>query len=118
MPRKNDSITEGLPLYDLEKVYDDEISPLMAQIIEICKKHNMPMVASFQHQVSEEHGIGWCTTILVDNPDKTDAKFPTSQKLWRATQVLKPGPAAVTAFAEWVTTEPDGSKHLHIKRIT
>ena len=33
--------------YNLESIYDEKISPLMRQIIDICKEHNMPMVASF-----------------------------------------------------------------------
>ncbi len=33
---------------DLEKIYDDQIAPLMAQIIKIATEHNMPYVASFQ----------------------------------------------------------------------
>ena len=44
---------------DKEKVYDEEIHPLMAQIIAICKRENIPMVASF------EYGPGdLCSTIL------------------------------------------------------
>ncbi|MCI0526392.1 MAG: hypothetical protein L0Y56_02920, partial [Nitrospira sp.] len=39
---------EGKPEYDLEKVYDKQIAPLMTKIIAICKKHKLPMVASFQ----------------------------------------------------------------------
>jgi hypothetical protein len=33
---------------ELEKVYDEEIAPLMAQIIEISKRHKMPFFAEFQ----------------------------------------------------------------------
>lgn len=50
--------------YNLESVYDEKISPLMRQIIDICKEHNMPMVASFAYENSEENGIGCCTTNL------------------------------------------------------
>lgn len=39
---------------DLEQVYDDEISPLMSQIIAICKKHEMPMFATFQYKDNED----------------------------------------------------------------
>ena len=52
--------------FDLEQVYDDEISPLMSKIIAICKEHKMPMIASFTF-VSEEESedcIGRCTTFL------------------------------------------------------
>lgn len=50
--------------YDLEQVYDDEISPLMAQIIEICKRENMPMVASFQYARDEDHVDDCCTSLI------------------------------------------------------
>lgn len=50
--------------YNLESVYDEKISPLMRQIIDICKEHNMPMIASFAYENSEENGIGCCTTKL------------------------------------------------------
>lgn len=33
---------------DLEKIYDEEISPLMAEIIAKSKKHGIPMMAVFQ----------------------------------------------------------------------
>lgn len=36
--------------FDLEAVYDEQISPLMAQIIAVCKEHRMPMVASFLYR--------------------------------------------------------------------
>lgn len=31
-----------------EKVYDAELFPLMARLIEICKAHDIPLLASFQ----------------------------------------------------------------------
>jgi hypothetical protein len=48
------------PEFDLEKVYDEQISPLMAQIIEICQQHKIPMVASFQYATEEN-----CSTVLL-----------------------------------------------------
>lgn len=51
-------------LYNLESVYDEQISPLMQQIIEICNKHQMPMICSFAYEHDAEKGIGACTTIL------------------------------------------------------
>ncbi|EDC3150253.1 hypothetical protein KGN64_003341 [Salmonella enterica] len=50
--------------YNLESVYDEKISPLMTQIIAICKEHNMPMVASYAYKNSEEQGRCYCTTTL------------------------------------------------------
>jgi len=37
-------------LIDNEKVYDEQISPLMAQIIDICKINKIPMFATFCYQ--------------------------------------------------------------------
>ncbi|AJH80306.1 hypothetical protein FOC88_27350 (plasmid) [Bacillus thuringiensis] len=34
-------------MYDKEKVYDEEIAPLLQQILEICKREELPMVAQF-----------------------------------------------------------------------
>lgn len=31
-----------------EQVYDEQISPLMAQIIKLCKEHDVPFIALFQ----------------------------------------------------------------------
>lgn len=48
--------------FDLEDVYDSKISPLMTQIIEICRENNMPMFASFLFRDTEKDGKGFCTT--------------------------------------------------------
>jgi hypothetical protein len=65
---------KGLPeekpdTFDLESVYDEEIFPLMSQIIAICKKHKMPMLASFcyakgKDDPSDPEGLDYCTTSL------------------------------------------------------
>ncbi len=60
-------------LFDLEAVYDSEIAPLMTQIIAICKKHSMPMFASFAFANTEEEGWNYCTTYL-----HTDGRRPRS----------------------------------------
>ncbi|WP_313686037.1 hypothetical protein, partial [Pantoea sp.] len=51
-------------LFNLESVYDEQISPLMQQIIEICNQHQIPMVCSFAYENDAEKGVGTCTTIL------------------------------------------------------
>lgn len=55
---------KGIEIFDLESVYDEQISPLMKQIIDICKEHNLPMIASFAFENCEERGPGCCTTHL------------------------------------------------------
>lgn len=50
-----------------ERIYDEQISPLMTQIIAICKEHDIPLVATFQ--LDDERGEkaeGFCcSTALV-----------------------------------------------------
>lgn len=53
-----------MEVFDKEHVYDSQISPLMTQIIEICKEHSIPMIASFTYAVCQERGPGRCTTLL------------------------------------------------------
>lgn len=50
--------------YNLEFIYDSEISPLIQQVIAVCKKHKIPMIASFTYENCEEKGRGRCTTHL------------------------------------------------------
>lgn len=50
--------------WDLEAVYDEQISPLMAQIIAICKEHGMPMVASFAYAAQGDGEFDLCTTYI------------------------------------------------------
>lgn len=57
-------MTNQLEYYDLEHVYDEQISPLMKQIIDICKAHRLPMIASFAFKNCEEKGAGDCSTLL------------------------------------------------------
>ena len=39
--------------YDLEAVYDEQIAPLMAQVIELCQEHQLPVIASFCYRQHE-----------------------------------------------------------------
>ena len=51
------------PDFDLEKVYDEQIAPLMTQIIAICKEHKLPLFATFLYADDEDRGGGQlCTT--------------------------------------------------------
>ena len=42
-----------------ESIYDEQISPLMTQILKICQEHELPMFASFQFCDD-----GFCTSAL------------------------------------------------------
>lgn len=85
-----------------EEVYDNEISPLMAQIIEICQESNIAMVASFAIPTEEDEGLR-CTTHLSDET----GELPEGIK--EAVRTLKPGrasPMMITAERE------DGTKTI------
>lgn len=51
-------------VYDLEAVYDTEIAPLMSQIIDICKQHDLPMIASFAYAAQGDEDFDLCTTFV------------------------------------------------------
>src|ERR1035437_2855451 len=52
--------------YDLEAIYDEQIYPLMEQIITICQEHRIPLVCSFQYGThdanTDDEDRGLCTT--------------------------------------------------------
>ena len=65
-----------------EHIYDTQINPLMAQVIEICQQNGIPFVTSFQLTTHEEDpdGAMFCTSCLL--PKGCD------EKLREATHVL------------------------------
>lgn len=46
-----------------EQIYDSQISPMMAEIIKICKANNIPMLASFYLPNDEDPDL-YCTSFL------------------------------------------------------
>ena len=70
-----------------ERAYDEQINPLMAHIIQICKEHNIPFVASFQLATAEddEEGEFFCTSCSLPEG--------CSDKLVEAKQVLYDKPS-------------------------
>ena len=44
------------------RAYDEKVSPLVAQIIEICKEHNINMFATFSLGVNRNGETYFCTT--------------------------------------------------------
>lgn len=71
--------------FDLESVYDEEIAPLMTKIIDICKRHKMPMLASFmyQHHHGEDELESYCTTSLGGEGDWKP------EKIIKATEIIR-----------------------------
>ena len=60
--------------FDLEAVYDNEIAPLMKEIIAICQRVDMPMVAFFAYATGRT-----CTSAIVES-ERTPESFVTAQK--------------------------------------
>lgn len=61
-------------MMDIEKIYDEQISPLMMRIIEIANAHDMPFLASFQLTGDEDkEGPLLCTSGLF--PDGCEPKL-------------------------------------------
>ncbi|HEJ7889842.1 TPA: hypothetical protein SMI07_001854 [Serratia liquefaciens] len=72
-----------MEIFDLENVYDEQISPLMQQIIAICKENNMSMIASFAFENCEERNLGCCTTILNSFNDRGVNEFDQALSIIR-----------------------------------
>lgn len=51
-------------LFDKEDIYDKQITPLVEELIEICREHDIPMLASFAYKNTEEDGIMLCSTYI------------------------------------------------------
>ena len=82
---------------NLEPIYDEEIAPLMAKIIKICKDNDIPLVASFQLTDEDDHLA--CSTILI--PEWSHKKFKMAYKVLREDwEAVSP----VQAFT--ITTRP------------
>lgn len=49
-----------------EEVYDESISPLMKQILAVCKEHGIAMVCDFElDDLGGDDGPLFCTSVLV-----------------------------------------------------
>ena len=56
-----------------EGAYDEHISPLMTQIIRLCKAHKINMAAQFALDVNDEDSTMFCTTVLHNvDPDNVE----------------------------------------------
>jgi len=87
-----------------EEAYDAKISPLMTEIIAICREHGIAMVASYAIPTDDDDGLR-CTTLLPDGEGKPDPKCQEAHNLLRR--------GDQTASPMMLTTQhADGSKTL------
>lgn len=86
-----------------EDVYDEQINPLMARIIAICKEHDIPLVADFQldddRDACDPEDTFHCTTYVV--PDNA------SPRLHAAKRAVQPLPPVLMAIAKMRGHEVD-----------
>lgn len=95
--------------WDAEAAYDNEISPLMTQIIAVCKEHRIPVAATFQYKHDEE-GPGHCTTVLAPREwEPSDVVLDASVAMRGRRPVM---------LAETHVTNPDGSKTISVRRVS
>ncbi|KVF22912.1 hypothetical protein [Burkholderia cepacia] len=65
-----------------EQIYDEQISPLMAQIIAICKEHGIPIVASFFTPGDDDPELA-VTTALLGNGFEAPVNFTDALRALR-----------------------------------
>jgi hypothetical protein len=85
-----------------EGIYDNEIQPLMAQIIEICKQNGIAMIANFVCPSDEDDGLQALTML----PDES-GKHPANHK--EALYCIRPASRPPMMLT---TTHADGGKLL------
>lgn len=89
--------------FDLESVYDDQIAPLMTQIIAICAKHKLPIAATFEYATDD-----FCTTTM--GFDRA------SERMQGIIEKMKPRQHHTLAVTE--ATGPSGHTTISVSRIS
>jgi len=83
-----------------EAIYDEKISPLMAEILTLCKEHNINMAMTFSLGLDPEEGENlYCTSVLPC--DKSDEEGYERVNECRAVMHPEPQFMAIT-----ITTSP------------
>lgn len=54
-----------------ERAYDELIAPLMTQIIEVCKDHDIPVASQFELDAGDDGEPIYCTT-LITKPEHSE----------------------------------------------
>lgn len=90
---------------DKETIYDEQIAPLMTQLLEVCQREGIPMFASFQY--SDE---GFCTSALSTG----HCVFAHHRAL---AQCAEPGGVNVDKYMNWVAKDArkNGHSSMYLK---
>lgn len=72
-------------MIDKEAIYDERISPLVGQIIEICKQEGIPFVMSFAlREGGEDTEEIYCTSAICGHPGMMETPaFPKALRVLR-----------------------------------
>ena len=72
-------------MIDKEAIYDEKISPLVGQIIDICKHENIPFLMDFAlREKDEEVDEVYCCTAIYGQPGMMETPtFPRAIKILR-----------------------------------
>jgi hypothetical protein len=89
-----------MAIKDNEAVYDNEIAPLMQRIIDICKRHEIPMAATFEYAPDL-----FCSTAIPFDGQ--------AEHMRDANQLLTSGIRNEPLF-QITTTKADGSKTIEV----
>jgi hypothetical protein len=96
-----------MPVTPNEAVYDEQISPLMEQIIAICHEHKLPMVMDFDLGMDDEEGSHLhCTTVV--EPEHGDERIQEAAKAVQPKKhslsmiTVKDGDGQVTSMTAFV----------------
>lgn len=79
---------------DREKIYDEEISPLMQQLIEKCKEHKMPLFIECEYAPGD-----FCKSNLSPNDWDPHAVFTTLEVI---SQCIQNGGVNIDKYLRWV----------------
>lgn len=85
---------------NLEAIYDEQISPLMKQIIAICKEHKIPMFATFEYADGQ-----LCTSA------QRETGHPVFNHLFKITECARPEGIHVDDYFFWLMRENQGKPH-------
>lgn len=88
---------------DKEAIYDEKISPLMKQILEVCEEHGMPMFATFQFS-----DYGFCTSAMEHDGHHVIRFHRALAQCGEGERVN------IDKFMFWVAKEAKGKSHSSI----
>ena len=86
-----------------EQIYDEKISPLMAEIIDVCKQNKIAFIASFAIPNDEDNDLR-CTTALFESREESTEDVEDFRKAYSILRGGRQSPMMMTV------DHGDGSK--------